>query len=25
VDLRALTAGAATFTRRFSRYDVAPG
>ncbi|OZM81582.1 elongation factor G-like protein EF-G2 [Pseudonocardia sp. MH-G8] len=25
VDLRALTAGAATFTRRFARYDVAPG
>jgi elongation factor G len=24
VDLRALTAGAATFTRRFARYDVAP-
>ncbi len=24
VDLRALTAGAATFTRRFSRHDVAP-
>ncbi|MHA6615620.1 elongation factor G-like protein EF-G2 [Pseudonocardia sp. DLS-67] len=25
VDLRALTAGAATFTRRFARYDAAPG
>jgi elongation factor G len=25
VDLRALTAGTATFTRRFARYDVAPG
>jgi elongation factor G len=24
VDLRAMTAGAATFTRRFARYDVAP-
>ena len=24
VDLRAMTSGAATFTRRFSRYDVAP-
>lgn len=25
VDLRAMTAGAASFTRRFARYDVAPG
>jgi elongation factor G len=24
VDLRAMTSGTATFTRRFSRYDVAP-
>jgi len=25
VDLRALTSGAAGFTRRFARYDTAPG
>ncbi|MCO1653468.1 elongation factor G-like protein EF-G2 [Pseudonocardia humida] len=25
IDLRAMTAGAATFTRRFARYDTAPG
>ena len=25
VDLRAMTSGAATFTRGFSRYDAAPG
>jgi elongation factor G len=25
VDLRAMTSGSATFTRRFARYDVAPG